>query len=148
MVARYTRIHPQTLGLARSLRRAQTEAESTLWARLRDRQADGLRFRRQHPIGPYVADFYCPEAHLVVEIDGDTHVGNERHDAVRSQYLAERGYRVIRFWNSDVHENIDGVLEAIWIECGRKARAVAISSPLRERIKVRVKVTCFHERSV
>ena len=115
------RIHPRTLALARALRGSQTGAEGRLWARLRGRGADGLRFRRQHPIGPYVADFYCAETRLVVEIDGDTHVGKEGHDAGRSEYLAERGYRVVRFWNSDVDENIEGVLEAIWTECGRKA---------------------------
>lgn len=81
-----------------------------LWARLRRQQIDGFRFRRQQPIGRYVVDFFCPEAKLIVEVDGGQHAGES--DA-RTRWLAGRGYRVIRFWNNDVLRNTDGVVEKI-----------------------------------
>ena len=74
---------------------------------------DGLKFRRQHPIGPYVADFACPSIRLVVELDGDQHGRHLEYDQARTAYLATRGYRVIRFDNRDVSQRLDDVLEAI-----------------------------------
>jgi len=100
------------------MRHPQTPAEAKLWARLRSGHIDGLRFKRQHPIGRYIVDFYCGSCRLVVEIDGDTHVDQADYDASRTGWLEEQGYRVLRFFNSDVHENIAGVLEAIFRECG------------------------------
>ena len=79
---------------------------------MRGKQLLGAKFRRQHPLGPYVLDFVCLEAGLVVELDGGQHVGNER-DSVRDAWLANRGLRVLRFWNNDVMSNIDGVLSAV-----------------------------------
>jgi very-short-patch-repair endonuclease len=100
---------------ARSLRRASTDAERKLWAHLRSRQLKGAKFRRQHPIGPYIADFACVEAKLIIELDGGGHDRDEQlhADEVRSAYLESCGYRVVRFWNNEVMENIDGVLEQI-----------------------------------
>ena len=100
---------------ARDLRRKQTDAEHKLWCQLRARQFMGLRFRRQHPIGRYFADFACLELRLVVELDGGQHnsESGRRHDAVRSGVLAAGGYRVIRFWDNDVLQNTRGVLESI-----------------------------------
>jgi very-short-patch-repair endonuclease len=100
---------------ARSLRRASTDAERKLWAHLRSRQLKGAKFRRQHPIGPYIADFACVEAKLIIELDGGGHDRDEQlhADEVRSAYLESCGYRVVRFWNNEVMENIDGVLERI-----------------------------------
>jgi very-short-patch-repair endonuclease len=98
--------------LARRLRKIPTDAEIRLWSRLRRKQLKGFRFRRQHPMGGYVLDFFCPEANLVVEVDGGQHAESE-HDAVRTEWLEERGYRVIRFWNNDVLTNTEGVLLAI-----------------------------------
>jgi very-short-patch-repair endonuclease len=100
---------------ARDLRRKQTDAEHRLWHQLRARRFMGLRFRRQHPIGPYYADFACLELRLVVELDGGQHNSESGHrrDAVRSGLLAARGYRVIRFWDNDVLRNTRGVLESI-----------------------------------
>ncbi|MCP5371393.1 MAG: endonuclease domain-containing protein [Hyphomicrobiales bacterium] len=100
---------------ARALRRRSTEAEKRLWHRLRDRQLHGLKFRRQVPVGTYVVDFLCYENRVVVELDGGQH-GDEstrRRDAVRTSFLQERGFRVLRFWNNDVLENLEGVLQAI-----------------------------------
>lgn len=97
--------------VARKLRRASTDAESRLWSRLRSRQLEGAKFVRQLPIGPHVADFACRHAGLAIELDGGQH--NDVADAPRTVVIEAFGYRVIRFWNHDVLENIDGVLEAI-----------------------------------
>jgi very-short-patch-repair endonuclease len=103
------------VGRARSLRRAFTLAESKLWSKLRDRQLDGFKFVRQEPVGRYYADFICRERRLVVEIDGGQHA--ERiADRRRDTDLAALGYRVIRIWNNDVIENIDGVLQMLLSE--------------------------------
>ena len=98
---------------ARSLRANQTEAEALLWRRLRDRQLAGAKFRRQVPIGPFIADFACYAANLVVELDGGQHADTEAADAARTAWLEQHGFRVLRFWNNDVLANPDGVLEAI-----------------------------------
>ena len=100
---------------ARHLRKNLTRAETLLWARLRRKQMEGFRFRRQHPIGPYVADFACIECKLVVEVDGATHgTDAERQaDARRTAWLNDEGWRVLRATNPEVYENIEGVLEAI-----------------------------------
>jgi len=98
---------------ARRLRRAQTDAERILWGRLRGRQVEGAKFRRQHAIGRYIADFCCPERKLVVEVDGGHHAAQKVADQRRTVYLHERGYRVLRFWDTDVLVNTDTVLEGI-----------------------------------
>ncbi|HEY7315940.1 MAG TPA: endonuclease domain-containing protein [Candidatus Binatia bacterium] len=98
---------------ARQLRRDQTDAEQRLWANLRDRQLSGAKFRRQHPIGPFVADFCCPQRKLVVELDGGQHAEDVATDDKRSRFLEERGYRVLRFWNHDVLQNTEAVLDRI-----------------------------------
>src|SRR5690242_17101554 len=94
---------------ARALRLAQTEVERRLWQRLRNRQLSGFKFRRQHPVGPYITDFFCVDARLVIELDGSQH-GDQRGlqaDERRTEYLKEQGYRVLRFWNEEVLNNID-----------------------------------------
>ncbi|WP_084417997.1 endonuclease domain-containing protein [Henriciella litoralis] len=100
---------------ARRLRKSLTSAEVRLWARLRRRQIEGFRFRRQHPIGPYIADFACIEARLVVEVDGATHGSDEAlaRDARRSAWLEEEGWHVIRATNVEVYQNLAGVLDAV-----------------------------------
>jgi len=98
---------------ARRLRRDQTDAEQALWARLRDRQLFGAKFRRQHPIGHFVADFCCPQRKLVVELDGGQHAARVAADQKRARFLQEQGYRVLRFWNHDVLGNTEAVLERI-----------------------------------
>ena len=102
---------------ARRLRVTMTDAERKLWRTLRDRQVDGLKFRRQHPIGPYVLDFLCEERRLAVELDGGQHTADK--DAVRTAWLADHGVRVIRFWNNDVLTNLPGVVEMIRQEAGK-----------------------------
>jgi very-short-patch-repair endonuclease len=93
---------------ARRLRANSTDAERKLWSILRDRRLDGHKFVRQLPVGPYVADFACREANLIVEVDGGQHSGS-RSDEIRTAELAKYGYRVVRFWNTDVLLNLDGV---------------------------------------
>src|SRR5499427_10201475 len=99
-------------GISRRLRRNATIAEQRLWYRLRSRFLHGMKFVRQEPIGPYIVDFVCREHRLVIEVDGGQHAENDR-DAIRDLWLRDHGYQVLRFWNNDVIENTDGVLEAI-----------------------------------
>ena len=103
---------------ARSLRRASTTAEQAFWHHVRDRQPGGHRFRRQVPIGPYVADFVCPAARLIVELDSGQHQKQVAADEHRTQWLANEGYRVFRVWNNDVLGNMAGVLETVLAELG------------------------------
>jgi very-short-patch-repair endonuclease len=95
----------------RRLRKNSTDAEVRLWSIVRDRRMGGLKFFRQYSVGPYVLDFYCTECRLAVEVDGGQHADShsEQHDAERDIYLSDLGIRVIRFWNSDVLQNIEGV---------------------------------------
>ena len=90
-----------------------TGPETRLWAKLRARQLRGLKFRRQHGIGPYIVDFYCPEQSLVIEVDGDSHADADQmlKDQLRDRYLQSLGLRVIRYFNDDIVKNLDGVLE-------------------------------------
>ena len=104
--------HRQKTLLARTLRQRRTDAEHRLWRVLRHRQLQGFKFRRQCPIGPYVAAFACLEGGLVVEVDGSQH-GVSSTDPVRDDYLRRHGFRVLRVWNHDVLENIEGVGAAI-----------------------------------
>jgi very-short-patch-repair endonuclease len=97
---------------ARDLRARMTEAETRLWFHLRRRELGGRRFRRQHPIGPYIADFACLDAGLVVELDGSQHLLS-RTDARRDACLRRHGFRVLRFWNDEVLLRLEDVLEAI-----------------------------------
>jgi very-short-patch-repair endonuclease len=98
--------------IARRLRRDQTDVERILWYALRDKLAD-WKFRRQHPVGRRVVDFACPQRKLAIELDGGQHGESIAADAQRAAELTSRGYRVIRFWNGDVIENLEGVLETI-----------------------------------
>lgn len=97
---------------ARELRHRSTDAERRLWSRLRAKRLDGWKFKRQHPIGPYIADFVCHAARLVVEVDGGQHSDSE-HDLNRDAWLRSRGYAVLRFWNNDVLQRTDTVETAI-----------------------------------
>jgi very-short-patch-repair endonuclease len=98
---------------ARRLRRGQTDAEHALWQRLRGRQICAAKFRRQYPIPPFIVDFCCVERRLVIEIDGGQHAATVETDRRRTQSLQRQGYRVLRFWNSDVLQQIDAVLDEI-----------------------------------
>ncbi len=109
---------------ARSLRQNMTKAEVILWMHLRKRALNGARFRRQHPIGPYIADFTCPSAKLIVEVDGATHStpGELAYDTRRTKYLEQQGWTVIRVNNTDIYENMDGVWRAIGVQLAPPAR--------------------------
>jgi len=101
--------------LARTLRKQQTDAEKLLWSQLRNRQLEGCKFRRQQPIGPYIADFLSLEPKLIIELDGGQHTEQQDEDSKRTRYLQVLGYRVLRFWNQEVLNDLDAVLEAIRI---------------------------------
>jgi very-short-patch-repair endonuclease len=98
---------------ARRLRRNQTDAEAKLWARLRANRFCDFRFRRQFPIGNFIADFACPRARLAIELDGGHHLDQATKDAWRTKLIEHRGYKVIRFWDAEVLTDIDLVLERI-----------------------------------
>lgn len=101
---------------ARNLRKKQTNAERLLWQHLRNRQLCGQKFRRQFPIDSYIVDFACLEVKLIVELDGGQHAEQVEYDQHRTEQLQKRGFKVIRFWNNDVLENANGVLQAIQME--------------------------------
>ena len=109
MEARH-RIHPSILAYAREMRQPQTIAEANLWRVLRNRQS-GFKFRRQHPIDRFIVDFYCAEARLLIEVDGESHLepNQVEYDKARTDYLEDLGYRVIRFTNDNVRYNIEMV---------------------------------------
>jgi very-short-patch-repair endonuclease len=107
--------------VARKLRRSSTDAERVLWRALRARTADGLKFRRQQPIAGYVADFACWEARVVVELDGGQHTAER--DAARTAAIEANGWEVLRFWNSDVVANTEGVVSVIVAACKARVRA-------------------------
>lgn len=127
------RFRPKELraqGFARTLRKQMTDAELILWSQLRRETLPGLRFRRQHPIGPYIADFACVTERLVVEVDGGTHSSAEEvaYDHVRDAYLRRFGWHVFRVTNMDVYRNLNGVIDGI-IHCARAPRPPTSRAP-------------------
>ncbi len=104
---------------ARQLRKQSTDAERKLWRHLRNRQAEGYKFRRQQPLGQYIVDFVCLEKRLVVEVDGGQHAEQIEYDAQRSAWLESQGFRVVRFWNNQVLEETESVKEAIFEELAK-----------------------------
>ena len=125
---------PANLKLKRRLRLHMTAAELRLWSRLRAKQFQALKFRRQHGIGPYIVDFCCPERSLVIEIDGDTHAETDQvaRDKERDAYLTSLGLDVVRYTNGDVLGNLEGVLA----DLGRRstARSTSPSPPYKGRV--------------
>ena len=109
----HKRTDPQTFHFARELRRNLTPAEQRLWRRLRNHQLGGHKFRRQHAIGPFIVDFCCPACHLTIELDGDTHAGQEEYDQARTRWLLEQGWRELRFTNREIEGELEAVLKAI-----------------------------------
>lgn len=104
------RVPIYTKTFARQLRSEMTDAESYLWQRLRSRQIHGLKFRRQHPVGKFILDFACIEAKLIIEVDGGQHNEMQIQDNQRTAWLEAQGWKVLRFWNNEVLQNIEGVL--------------------------------------
>ena len=111
------RINPLTRIHAIELRRGQTPIEERLWRELRSRRLAGMKFRRQHPIGNFIVDFFCADKRLVVEIDGDSHADQITYDEKRTKWMEHQGYRVIRFTNREVLHQLSAVLEKIIQVC-------------------------------
>jgi len=115
---------------ARSLRTNMTDAELRLWRALRRDQLTGCSFRKQHPIGPYTVDFYCSRLRLAVEVDGGQHAEQRREaDDRRTQWLAEKGVTVVRYWNNDVLSNLEGVLSDLVAHMERLSQAAITPTP-------------------
>ncbi len=124
--------NPKILGakLQRQLRNAPTDAERFLWQRLRSRQIDDAKFRRQHPFENYILDFACLERKVVIELDGGQHAETVSYDAARTRQLEKAGFVVLRFWNHEVFENMDGVLEVIRTTLRTRAEPSPPNPPL------------------
>lgn len=105
---KFTKMHR-----ARHMRSNPTPAETKLWNMLRKRQIANARFRRQHTIGPYIVDFCAPRRKLIIEVDGSQHLDQRDYDQQRTAFLANKGYRVLRFWNNQVMHDLNGVICAI-----------------------------------
>ena len=110
------RIHPEIRHRARELRQPLTPAEEELWHGLRNEQ-QGYKFRRQHPIGPFIVDFYCAKVKLIIEIDGVSHDNQVEYDLDRTAWFESQGYQVIRYTNQEVKENCSAVVESILERC-------------------------------
>jgi very-short-patch-repair endonuclease len=115
------------------LRQSQTDAERKLWWRLRDRRLTEFKFRRQHPIGPFVADFCCTEAKLVIELDGGQHTVQRSSDSARTEFLEAQGYRELRFWNNEILTNTDGVVQRVALALREDHRPSPCPLPRGER---------------
>ena len=113
------RINPKIRQRSRELRKNLTPAERKLWNVLRNRNLGNFKFRRQHPIGSFIADFYCAEVKLVIEVDGGIHAFQKEYDEMRTAWLEERGYHVVRFQNEEVLSNITQVANEILTICER-----------------------------
>jgi len=107
------RSNSKTMHRAGELRKELTPAESKLWAHLRGNKLNGVSFRRQHAIGNYIVDFVSIKKKLVIELDGSQHLEQEAYDIERTRYLESQGYKIIRFWNNQVENEIEGVIRAI-----------------------------------
>jgi very-short-patch-repair endonuclease len=121
---------PKLKKFAKTLRRRQTDPERMLWGLLRDRRFVGFKFRRQVPVGPYVADFLCYDCRLIVELDGSQH-GESARDEVRDRWLANDGYRVLRIWNGELVTQRTAVMDAIWyaLRSGDQDPSSALRAP-------------------
>ncbi len=104
--------------VARHLRKNQTQAEALLWSRVRAKSLGNYRFGRQHEICGFIVDFVCPERKLVIELDGSQHVDDVEVDIRRTSVIETDGFQILRFWNKEVFENLEGVLERILVELG------------------------------
>ncbi|MFZ3105205.1 MAG: endonuclease domain-containing protein [Smithella sp.] len=103
--------------LGKVLRKRPTDAEKVLWKQLQRKQIEGFKFRRQQPIDNYIVDFVCFEKRIVIEVDGGQHATQSEDDIARDTYLRQQGFKVLRFWNNEVLQNINGVLEVIRESC-------------------------------
>jgi very-short-patch-repair endonuclease len=138
------RIHKR-IGLARAFRKDPEPAEMLLWQALRNRALGGFKFRRQHPVCGRIVDFASPECGLIVELDGKAHERRRQQDATRTQALESAGWRVLRFSNNDVYDELDAVREAIYQACEVRAKGKPPSppTPLPPPDKVSRRTTCL-----
>jgi len=115
------KIRDRTTNISRILRKGATDAENRLWFHLKGKELEGVKFRRQEPVGNFIVDFVAFEKRLVIEIDGGQHADeNEKeNDLQRDEWLKNQGFRVLRFWNNEVLQNLEGVLETIRDNCLR-----------------------------
>ena len=115
---------------ARELRSEMTPTEKRLWSHLRGRHFTGFKFRRQTPLVGYIVDFFCAKARLIVELDGESHLGKEGRDEQRTTALEHAGFKVLRFWDTSVYDDFDAVLELIWRECRARVESPSPPTPL------------------
>jgi very-short-patch-repair endonuclease len=115
---KHSKLNDSSLEFARRLRREMTVPERRLWSLLRGRRLGGIKFRRQHPVANYVADFACEQLRLIIELDGDSHTERFKYDLDRQRAIEALGYRVLRFGNDDVLNHQESVLNAILLACG------------------------------
>ena len=128
--SRFSRTPAMTVR-AKKLRHNMTEAETRLWRALRRGQFNGLRFRRQHPVGPFTLDFYCPSLRLAIELDGGQHALQQKQaDERRTRFLSEKNIAVIRYWNNDIFGNLRGVLADLITVIEKRTRVVTPSPTL------------------
>src|SRR5262245_51376269 len=113
---------PKPIKRARTLRQDNVPAQTLLWKALRNRALGGFKFRRQHPVGPYVVDFASVSCRLVVEVDGQSHLTRKDADVRRTQFLESEGWRVLRCWNTEVYDDLEPVKEVIYQACMRAAK--------------------------
>ncbi len=136
----------ESLGRAKKLRRSLTDTERFVWSRLRDRRFSQFKFRRQVPVGQYIADFICFEQRLIIELDGGQHGLQQSYDTERTRWLKSQGFEVLRFWNHDVLQDWDTVAEVIW----RALHGCPLTpnpSPARGEGRIRLPSGCWVERS-
>jgi very-short-patch-repair endonuclease len=117
--SRKTKSPPEVRQSAKELRKSQTPAEEKLWKMLRNRKPGGYKFRRQHPIGGFIVDFYCDEVELMIELDGEIHNRQKGYDQARDRWLSENGYQVLRFGNEVIGDEEEGVVADIISTCER-----------------------------
>lgn len=108
--------HSQTSPFAKKLRQNQTDAENLIWLHLRNRRFQDLKFRRQHPMGPYIVDFICLEKQLIIELDGGQHAKINFYEQTRTHYFQKQGFKILRFWNNDVLMYLPAIIEKIMLE--------------------------------
>ena len=104
-----------SLDRSKELRKKQTPTETIIWNHLRNRELKDFKFRRQHVIEPYIVEFVCFQLNLIIEIDGGQHMDAVDYDQKRDSFLKSKGFKILRYWNNDVYNNIEGVLEDIWL---------------------------------
>ena len=126
-------VPPRNRAFAKQMRQKMPDAEFRLWCELRNRGLSGLRFRRQHPMGAFIVDFFCPEKKLIIEIDGEQHAfePNRRADLERTRWLESQGHLVVRFWTNEVMQDLDAVCEAILAASRRECGTSPLPKPAR-----------------